>query len=150
VGLKSPYEKTCAVPAFIKEKSHFRFFLELLEYVVSDADKAVLTKAATETEEDTRLKTYQSIKKAMMEKLLCFEGKDPELEKTLKKAGKKPSATLCGVARRVSLYKKKIQGNRQDGTVWSEMRLCEPEDIVGPGTPKGHRNVATYFPRRSA
>ena len=150
VGLKSPYDKHCSVPTFIKEKSHFRFFLELLEYAVSDDDKAIITKSSVDTDQETRLKTYQSIRKAMMEKLNVFEKKDPELDKQLKKTTKKPSPTLCGVARRVALYKKKIHGNRADGTTWSEMKLCEPDEIEGPGTPKGHRNVASYFPRKEA
>ena len=84
---------------------------------------------------------YQSISKAMMEKLNVFEKKDPELDKQLKKTTKKPSPTLFGVM----LYKKKIHGNRDDGTSWSEMKLCEPDEIVGPGTPIGHRKGSLGF-----
>jgi hypothetical protein len=119
-----------------------------LEYSIGTDDKAIITKAATETDQETRLKTYKSISKTMMNKLYVFEGKDPELEK--KNKTKKPSATLCGVARRVGLYKKEIHGNRDDGKMWSSAKLCERNEIVGPGTPEGYRNVSTYFAPKEA
>lgn len=137
--------KDISPPAFVKEKSHFKFVMEIAEYVADHDIKKILIKHPSATEEKKRLDAYEGLQKAIMRKLIEFEGGDPT-KPAPKTAGRTPEPTLSGIAARVKKHKVKIfEGNPASASKWSEVPLVERNQIGKPPTPKDCQNIGKFF-----
>jgi hypothetical protein len=89
----------------------------------------------------------------VLDKTWEYEGCDPTLErkKQKKKPGTDKRATYQGIGKRIRTYKDLIyerqnpDPSKRNKNLVQLVELVERKDLPEPGTPKGHRSVASYF-----
>ena len=90
-----------------------------------------------------------------MDEVWIWEGKDPGIEKSQvgKTAGAKPKPNITGFGTRVKDYKRKYlecTNQQQEKPNYTNVPLVHLSELPEPGqvTPKGVRNISTYFQAR--
>ena len=142
----TPY-KLVDGPGYINEQQLFRNFLQLVEYVFTPEQRTFLEGDAPKSTDHDQI--YIDVARACIDKMWEFEGKNPVVERrTLsKKAGRKTSATLCGIGPRIRNYKKKIAvglmiTNKKEVT---NIDLREPADIPKKALPPGQTTIVGHY-----
>jgi hypothetical protein len=84
-----------------------------------------------------------------------FEGSDPEVERAegKKKRGPTKGGTVVALGVRVKNYKEKIWEGLSESerpVKKEECKLCERDQIRGPGTPKNNKSMRQFFKPKSS
>ena len=131
------------------------YCMEFMDQILDEGDIAFLKGTYTDFTAASRTQFYNKVQAKAMDELWLWEGKDPDIERAQvgKTAGAKPKPNITGFGTRVKSYKIKYlerTGQTQEKPRCVEVPLVHPRELPEPGhvTPKGHRNVASYFSKR--
>jgi hypothetical protein len=141
------------IPLFIREKQLFRNALEVVEKIITSDERKKLTAEYGGIEDRERTTLYMDLQERVLDKTWEYEGCDPTLErkKQKKKPGTDKRATYQGIGKRIRTYKDLIyerqnpDPSKRNKNLVQLVELVERKDLPEPGTPKGHRSVASYF-----
>ena len=157
-NMAHPFHKSvlgCPTTVASTNKTLTGYCLEFMDTVMTEDDVKFLKGNYTDFTAASRLNLYNSIQSKAMDELWIWEGKDPGLEKAQvgKTAGAKPKLNITGFGTRVKEYKKKClerTNQQQEKPNYKTVPLVHPSELPEPGqvTPKGIRNIGTYFQSR--
>ena len=135
--------KASSIPSS-SNKFYFVNCLELAQVVISKEEQTALTCKTSSHEK--RIEAAFSVEAKCCEKMLQYEGVDPELEKKNHKSWKK--ATVCGLGGWVQMYRKWIIKNSADpGRKPKDQTLIDRAKVQPniPGTPPGNTSIWYHF-----
>ena len=154
-----PFHKSVIVcPATVSSNNRTlaHYCLEFMDVVMTPDQIAFLRGNYTDYKQESRKALYAKVQAMAMDELWVWEGKDPDVQKSLvgKTAGAKPKPNITGFGTRVKEYKKKClerRGEQQEKPNYKSVELVHPKDLPEPGhvTPKGMKNVGSYFLRKT-
>ena len=145
-------------PSCMKNKSAQRYACEMIELVITPQERTELGKPPGPkhpTKEDMAF--YDSITRRVMDRLLEFEDKDPEVERQTKtkRPGRDCTSTVLAIGKRVKKYKNIVKAARPDLMETSKKvsRSFDPTPLIPGcregglpvGTPKGNRSILKMF-----
>ena len=145
--LQSDLKNSPVPPGGVTEKWCVTYCYELIQYVVErdeEAQKLLATlKNAPEKDRKQYLEAAAALERKAMDQMLVFEGKNPAVERQLKK--KQCSSKYRGLGERLNAYKTKLitaQGKTTKEVKQYQQKLClmdELEVVAGkPQAPKGN------------
>jgi len=144
--------KGCPATVSSNNKTLAFYCLEFMDQVMDAEDIAFLRGNYTDFTSQSRTQFYNKVQAKAMDELWLWEGKDPDIERAQvgKTASAKPKPNITGFGTRVKEYKKKYlerTGQSQEKPKCVEVPLVHPKELPEPGhvTPRGHRNVGSYF-----
>ena len=146
----------------MKNKSAQRYACEMIELVITAEERKELGKPPGPkhpTKEDMAF--YDSITSRVMDRLLEFEDKDPEVERQTKtkRPGRDCTSTVLAIGKRVKKYKNIVKAARPDLMETSKKvsRSFDPTPLIPGcregglqvGTPKNNKSIKKMFARKA-
>ena len=146
-------ESITNIPGVYNEKSYVKMSLELVEFVISEVDRQLLTAKVGVVDSQTIYTLCCRLQRQCMDQLWVFEGSDPEVERELINngaAGNKKKGTYQAIGVRVREYKDKImEGLVANGKPVpkraSALPLCKPEEILKTPLENGQTTINQHF-----
>ena len=148
-------------PSCQKNKAGQRYACEMIELVITPAERKRLGEIPGPrhpTTEDWAF--YDDITRRVMDRLLEFEEKDPDVERQAKgkRPGRDPTTTILAIGKRVKKYKNIVKAARPDlaDSAKKASRSFDPTPLIPGyregglpiGTPENNKSIARMFARK--
>ena len=150
VSPKTNFRKLSLPPTIISNKHYGKNCLELVQYTLTPDQYTILATPYQQNDDKEWYQLTNQLEKQALDKMWVFEGSDPEEERASfkKKRGPNKGATVVALGSRVNNYKLKIWEGlppTERPLKKEECKLCERDQIRGPGTPKDNKSMRQFL-----
>jgi hypothetical protein len=144
------FRKLALPPTIINNKYLPKNCLELLQFTLTPEQYQQLATPYNQKEYKFWYQLTKELEKQVLDKMCVLEGGDPETDRanSKKKTGPTKMPTVVALGNRINSYKQKIWDGLMPSerpTSKNECKLCERDQIRGPGTPKDNTSVLQFF-----
>lgn len=153
---KTNFRKLNLPPTIINNKFLPKNCLELVQYCMKPEQYRFISihDPMNTRIDDIWFRFVSELETQAVDQMWRFEGCDPITERAdaKKKRGRNKEPTVIALGTRVKNYKQKIWDGlpvADRPSKADECKLCERDQIRGPGTPKDNTSINQFFPKKS-